>query len=226
MAPDIFSEFSYMPEEVANILMGIIIGLLVFVAVYLLGILAYYIMTSIAFCRIGRRRGVKQPWLVWIPIARNYAIGALADECDARSGIKRRFRVILLVLMLLYYAFEVIMQGGMRKAVEAFASPDFIEAMEYADIETFLPMLLKMFGALYAGIMAAALLSIVYWVLYLVCIYKIFESLSPRFCVLHIVLSVIIPLYMPICLLCLKNKGYPYPEEAPALPEASGWYEV
>ncbi len=183
-------------------------------------ILAQYIMQSAALTHIGRRRGIKQPWLVWIPIARNYGIGAIADEYDKRIGINRRFRVLLLVFILAFYAAYMIFCAG---TVEAAINLEY----DYLDMGDIFDVFGIILGA-YAGMVVIVIMSLIYSALNFICLYKIYESLSPRHCVLHFILSMFIPLYMPISLLCLRNSGYPYPEEALSLPEIceKGWYEA
>ncbi len=210
--------------ELENALQVFVVVMLVIAVIFLLIALAQYIMQSIAITHIGRRRGIKQPWLIWIPVARNWAIGALADDHDARNGLTRRFRVLLLVFVLVFYGAYIILYGSI------FASIPALENMGYESSEV-VSTVMGLFIGMYSGMIIIVILSLAVTALNYVCLYKIYESLSPKHCVLHFILSLLIPLYMPISLLCLKNSGYPYPEEIPELPETpaeteKGWYEV
>ena len=216
-----FDSYYETVSELERFMQTFLIVMLVIVAVFLLIALAQYIMQSIAITHIGRRRGIKQPWLIWIPIARNWAIGALADDHDARNGLTRRFRVLLLVFVLVFYGAYIILYGSI------FASMPALENMSY-DSPEIVSTVIGLFIGMYSGIFIIVILSLAVTALNYVCLYKIYESLSPRRCVLHFILGLLIPLYMPISLLCLKNSGYPYPEETPAIPEEcdKGWYEA
>ena len=208
-----------------EMLMSVGIAVLaVFGVLMLLGLVGY-IFQSIALTRIGRRRGIKAPWLVWIPIARNWAIGALADEYDGRNGMKRHFRVILLVCIILF----ILINCGSFAGIDSVG--DLLEDIESLDFNIMGPALIKILIAVYGSLIVTSLASVVHSTLTYICIYKIYESLSPRRCVLHFILGLFIPLYQAISLFCLRNNGYPYPEEIPELPETpaeteKGWYEV
>jgi len=207
-------------NELERFMHTFLIIMLVIVAVFILIALAQYIMQSIALTHIGRRRGIKRPWLIWIPIVRNWAIGALADDYDARNGLKRRFRVLLLVFVILFYCIYVVLYGSL------FAAIPTLEAME-DNPQLIVSGVIGLFMGIYSGAIVIAISGLVITALNYICVYKIYESLSSRRCVLHFILSIIVPLYMPISLLCLKNSGYPY-DELSALPEdcEKGWYEA
>lgn len=205
-------------------LMSVGIAILAVCGVLMLLGFVGYIFQSISLTRIGRRRGIKAPWLVWIPIARNWAIGALADEYDSRNGMKRHFRAILLVCIILCM---LISSGSLASVASVGELAEDIESLDFDD--TF-SSLVKIIVAVYGSLIVTSLASVVHSTLTFICIYKIYESLSPRRCVLHFILGLFIPFYQAISLFCLRNKGYPYPEEAPALPVApaeieKGWYE-
>ena len=195
--------------QLENAMQKFLVVMVALVVLFLLIALAQYIMQSIAITHIGRRRGIKQPWLIWIPIARNWAIGALADDHDARNGLTRRFRVLLLVFVLVFYGAYIILYGSL------FAYIPTLETMNYESPEI-VSTVIGLFVGMYAGLLIIVMLSLAVTALNYVCLYKIYESLSPRRCVLHFILGLLIPLYMPISLLCLKNSGYPYPEVVPA----------
>ncbi|MBQ8264424.1 MAG: hypothetical protein IJY96_06595 [Oscillospiraceae bacterium] len=208
-----------------EMLMSIGIAVLAIFGVLMLLGLVGYIFQSIALTRIGRRRGIKASWLIWIPIARNWSIGALADEYDGRNGMKRYFRIILLVCVIL----SLLISCGSFAGIESVS--ELVEDIENLDFDNMYPALIKMLITVYGTLIISSLACVVHSTLTYICIYKIYESLSPRRCVLHFVLGLFIPLYQSICLFCLRNKGYPYPDEVPALPETpaeieKGWYEA
>lgn len=224
-AYDFDSSYTDILYELEEMAMGIGIAFLaIFAVLGVLGLVSY-IFQSIALTRVGRRRGIKRAWLIWIPIANSWALGALADEYDARLGLKRRFRVLLLVVLLVFIGAYVAMFGSIS-AIEP-----IIENIESYDVEQIFSVLFKLVVGVYSFAIGISFVGIVYSALTYICIYKIFESLSPKRCVLHFILGLFIPLYMAICLFCLRNKGYPYPDEIPVLPETpaeieKGWYEA
>lgn len=216
-----YADILYELEEMA---MGIGIAFLaIFAVLGVLGLVSY-IFQSIALTRVGRRRGIKCAWLIWIPIANSWALGALADEYDARQGLKRRFRVLLLAVLLIFIVAYIVMFCSIS-AIEP-----LVENIESYDIDEIFSVLMKLVIGVYSFAIGISFIGIIYSALTYICIYKIFESLSPKRCVLHFILSIFIPLYTGICLFCLRNRGWPYPEETPTLPEArepeKGWYDA
>lgn len=203
-----------------------LIGLGIFTVAAILIALASWIMRSIALTHLGNRRGVKAPWLVWLPIVGPWTIGALADDYDARNGIKRHWRVVLLVCSILVAALYSSSYGSAFGEVSELA----YEA-EYGMFSDTMEDVLKAIILLYAGLVGSAIISMVQYACTYICLFKVYESTLPRWAVLCFILSIFVPLAEPICLLIAMNKGYPdkapaLPSAAEAAPEARGWYEV
>lgn len=227
MAPD-FYEFQYnfehlfQDEEFSRIFL--IVFLAVFAVVLLIFVLPNYIMLSISYTSIGKRRGIKASWLAWIPVARYWVIGAIADNYDERNlGVKRRFRIVLLILALVSLLSVATLFAGI-----AALAPMVINAINGDGIDVF-SSIMKFAFALEYGASGFTYSYMILCVLYLICLYKIFESLSPKYCILFMALSLIIPLFMPICLLVIRKNGYSKEDDKKEeLSEAakSGWYEA
>ena len=67
---------------------GIILFVLIFLGLYL-GLLAYaviaYILGSKGLYAIAVRRGIKNPWMAWVPIVSNWTLGCLSDQYATRK---------------------------------------------------------------------------------------------------------------------------------------------
>lgn len=70
---------------------------LVFFAIYLSG----YILNGIAYTKLCKKRGRKHVYLAWIPFARYYLFGKVADEIDNDYGKRKGRGATLLVLSIL-----------------------------------------------------------------------------------------------------------------------------
>ncbi len=70
---------------------------LVFFAIYLSG----YILNGIAYTKLSKKRGRKHVYLAWIPFARYYLFGKVADEIDNDYGKRKGRGVTLFVLSIL-----------------------------------------------------------------------------------------------------------------------------
>ena len=72
-----FQEYEIYLQEFLEYILGY--GLLGNVGSSLLGIAAY-VLTSWALYTIADRRGIKNPWLSWIPVVNCWIIGSLSDQ--------------------------------------------------------------------------------------------------------------------------------------------------
>ena len=225
------NDFEYQVEEFfihefEPIAEKLLIGVVVFAVAALLIALASWIMRSIALTHLGNRRGIKAPWMVWLPIVGCWTIGALADDYDARNGIKRRFRVILLVCSIVAAAlYSSSYASGMIEMMDAAME------VEYGTFSETFEDVIKALITLYAAFFVSTFFSIVQGTCTYICLYKVFESTLPRHAVLCFILSLLVPLAEPICLLIAMKKGYPdetpaQPALCEAAPEAIGWYET
>ncbi len=215
-----FSDFGLTNPEL-KIFLTIYIA--VIATVLLLFLLPQYIMLSISYTCIGKRSGVKASWLAWIPVARYWTIGAIVDKYDERVlGVKRRFRIVLLIFAVVYILSIISFISGILSLI-----PLIINAIEGNSADVFANIMTLILG-LESGISGMTYSSLILVALYYVCLYKIFESLSPNNAILFLALSLVIPLFMPICLLVIRKKGYCAADEKPEeIPEAVriGWYE-
>ena len=226
MAP-IYNDFLYAFSDFgftgADLKMFLIIYAAVVAAVLLLFYLPQYIMLSISYTCIGKRSGVKAPWLAWIPIGRYWTIGAIVDKYDERViGVKRRFRIVMLILAIVNILALVSFLSGIFALI-----PLIINAIQGNTTDALANIMTIAFGLEY-GISALSYSTIILTALNYVCLYKIFESLSPNNAILFLALSLTIPLFMPICLLVIRKKGYcAADEKTDEIPEAVriGWYE-
>ena len=226
MAPvykEFINDFSDLGLTSADLKMFLIIYIAVIATILLLFVLPHYIMLSISYTCIGRRNGVKAPWLAWIPVARYWTIGAIVDKYDERIlGLKRRFRIVLLVFAAVYILSIISFISGILALI-----PMIINAIQGNSAEVFGNIMTLAFGLEY-GISGLTYSSLILTALHYVCLYKIFEQLSPNNAILFLALSIAIPFFMPICLLVIRKKGYCVPDKQPEeIPEAVriGWYE-
>ena len=60
--------------------------------------LAIYILGSIGMYSMANNTGVNDSWLAWVPVAREYLLGSLADRYSASAHRKSYLRAILPIL--------------------------------------------------------------------------------------------------------------------------------
>ena len=188
--------------------------------------IAGYVLTALALYTIARRRGLKNPWLAWIPIADCWLLGSLSDQYRyVVQGEHKSKRKILLVLRILMTAAGLFLIGLMvRLFFHAFGSMlwgsmnDDLMFQFFHQAMNLLAVCLPLIG-----------ISIAYAVFRYMALYDIYKSLDPANCVLFLVLSILFGVTEPFFLFFSRNKddGMP-PRRQPAAdtPSSGDWVDV
>lgn len=186
-----------------------VLAIVMVVYLLILGIgIASYVMNSLALHKIADRRGIQNPWLAWIPFANYWIIGSIADEYDAHNGLQRKWKVVLLALALIYVGGFVLMYIFMF--VFIFAIIGVAESGSEPTAAFFSTLL-----GFYVILVVIMLIAMAFNALYTICMYKIFESTVPEKAVKYMLLSLLVPLGCPICLMLCRNQGYSVPKPQP-----------
>ena len=91
-------DYSYAYEVEEFLEFGILPVLFSSVPSFLLNVAAY-VLTSLAFYTVAKRRGLSNPWLAWIPVANVWLLGSISDQYRyVVRGENRSRRKILLTL--------------------------------------------------------------------------------------------------------------------------------
>ena len=184
-------------EEMLIVMVGIL--LVAYLFLILVGI-ASYIMNAVALQKIASKRLIQNAWLAWIPIASSWLIGSIADEYDEKNGIKRKWRVVLLVLSLISVIGIFVGYVGMVVSVVVMTMQETMSPE--------LPNMIGLFIGAYVFILVAAIVATALNICNMICLYKIFESTVPEKSVKYLLISLLVPLGQSICLLICRNKGY------------------
>ncbi len=158
-------------------------------------LLADYIMSSLGLMRLAKRRNTPNPWLAWIPVASAWLAGSVVDEYDLRQGKIRQWRTILVILTasaLVSLTFYI----GEFLALPIKANDIYFEEAVGSTARIVI-------WSIIAGIATTALRGCS-----TVCMYKVYESTVPEKAVKYFLISLLVPLGQPICLLLCSNKGY------------------
>ena len=84
-------------SEIAGAAAGMFVVMMV---VYLLGFgisIAAYVLQSLGYYTIAQRRGIKHPWMAWVPLLNLWILGSISDQYRyvARGQIRNRRKVLL-----------------------------------------------------------------------------------------------------------------------------------
>lgn len=158
-----------------------------------LGVIVY-VLQALALYAIAQRRGIRKPWLAWIPVVNVWILGSISDQY--RYVVKRQIknkRKVLLSLSIVTSVYMVILVVFI--IVGLFVG---ILSMEPILGEEMLPMELYSFADIFGGAVAllllalpVAVLSVVHAVYYYMALYDVFVSCDPKNSRLYLVLSLV-----------------------------------
>ena len=165
--------------------------------------IAGYVLTALALYTIARRRGLKNPWLAWIPVADCWLLGSLSDqyryvvkgEHKAKRKLLLFFRILItimwvslmgLLVKLCFHAVGSVLWGSMN-------DDQIFQILHQA--VNLLVVCLPLIG-----------ISIAYAVFRYMALYDIYKSLDPDNCVLFLVLSILFGITEPFFLFFSRNK--------------------
>ena len=190
--------------------------------------IASYVLTALALYTVARRRGLKYPWLAWIPVADCWLLGSLSDqyqyvvkgEHTHRRAFLLCFRIltVLLTVSLLGLVGALCFQvfgGMMRQDV----MPDLFWMQILRQATSLLVVGLPLLGIVVA-----------YWVFRFMALYDVYRSMEPENAVLFLVLSILFRITEPFFLFFSRDKdgGMPPRKEPEAAPEehSNDWVDT
>lgn len=180
---------------------GVVMGVILFYVIIIgLGI-ASYIIGSLSLYTMAKRRQIAKPGIVWIPFLGNWIMGSLADDIDAKRGIARNWRTVMLSLAIIVLGTVILMyiiSGALMVSVVMMGNA---EQLQMPDGE-----MLGLFIIMYAIMIVMALALTTLRLLQCICIYKLYEDIKPEKALKYMLISILVPLGYPICLLKCKDK--------------------
>lgn len=172
---------------------GVVAAVLLVVAAVLLVVLAYvavcYIFNSIGLYTIAKNRGMKNPFLAFIPIANSYYLGKISDDINATMNKKSSNAIWLLVLNIIFFVldFVYIIISALTALTGSYAVMGGI-------------------ALIYLLLLAA---NVTYSVFSYISLYKIFKEYAPENSVLFLVLSILFGINA-FFLFAIRNKKSGY----------------
>lgn len=176
--------------------------------------LAIYVLTAYSLYAIAQRRGLRNPWLAWIPVAQLWTIGAISDDYHQKTaGVKKNKRKILIALEIVNVVLCIVMMVLLALFVVS-----AMDASLSSDLEGFSGVMGSLLG-LFLILLAVLGVSIAVAVIEYMALYDIYRSCDPGNAVLFLLLNIFINITLPILLLVCHKKDDGMPRmEAPAEP--------
>ena len=170
--------------------------------------IAGYVLTALAFYAMARKRGIRQGWLAWVPVANVWLLGSFSDQYQyvVKGKVKSR-RIVLLILSILSAVFTAaILAMGMGSFFEIIR--DAFRGLSDQQIqERVMDTVLSVLGML--AVMLP--LTIAFQVFRFMALYDVFKSCDPETAVMFLVLSIFFRPVTPFFLFFNreKEKGMP-----------------
>ena len=193
-------------------LAGVMVGLLI---VYFLALgagVASYVLQALGLYTLADRRRLPNPWMAWIPYANYWLIGGIVDDYEATRGIKRKWRVVLLVLALIVLACVILMYIFLFITIFSTAMDLSFADSFYMDEEAVITSVLGHVMLVYAFAIPMALAAQALQFCFMICIYKVYEYTVPEKAVKYLLLGLLVPMAQSICLFKCRKKGYERPK--------------
>lgn len=168
----------------------------------LMGIAAY-VLTALALYTVAKRRGLKNPWLAWIPVADSYLLGSLSDQYRyVVNGENKSKRKILLVLRILI----AVMSTALFAVLIAMCIQAFGGIMRGIGEDELVDQILGLALSLFGLSLPLIGIAIAYTVFRYMALYDVYKSMDPNNCILFLVLSILFGITRPFFLFFSRNR--------------------
>lgn len=192
--------------------------------------LIFYIFESVGLYTLAKRRGIHNPGLAWVPVARDWVMGSLSDQYAMRLGQNKSYRKVLPALGAVVTILAVLILSFSLQFVVRLASGDpVLYAQLYQASNNPEEAVLLIFGSVVPFVSILYIVGIVYMVFYFITLYKLFQSCRPGSAVGYLLLSIFLGFLRPFLVFACRNsdEGYMMPTYYPPYgnyPPQGGYY--
>lgn len=177
-----------------------------------------YILQSLGLYTIAQRRGIKNPWMAWLPVTNMWILGSISDQYHyvALGQIRNRRKVLLglcIAILTLGLVFFCLYVGVVVKLVLQIPELEFMHEDQILQL-----IMTPMVGSL-SVCLIMWIVSVIAAVFEYVCLYDLYASCVPENKVLFLVLSILVNVTMPFFVFACRKKDSGMPprkDEAPA----------
>lgn len=188
-----------------------IIYLIYFLFAYGLGILMY-VLRAIGVYSIAKRRGIKKPWMAWVPVVDQYLLGSISDQYHyVTKGEKKSKRKVLLSLNIVMWLLYIVIMALYIFMVVGAAMGTSTGMSDEAMLATILGPSLGVFVLCLPMMCVAVAVSVFRYM----ALYDLYRSCNPDNAVLFLVLSILIGFLEPIFVFTNRKKDTGMPPRKP-----------
>ena len=205
--------YNFMPAPVdAGIGVAVVI-LFVMLGVYalLFGFtILSYVLQSLGMYTIAKRRGIRKPWLAWLPLGNMWILGSISDQYRyvAKGEVKNKRKALLgltialsiLVIGIYVLYFAMIFQGVMDSTA---VDGSFV---------------LSYFAAIIPVALGLLVFSLIATVIQYIALYDLYASCAPSNAIIYLLLSIFINVTMPFFVFACRKKDLGMPPRKEDMP--------
>lgn len=201
----------YYGEE--RLVMTILLIYLVVFGILLIKAVTSYVLQGIGMYTLGKRRGMDNPWLAFIPYARVYYQGELCGTLRFRERKIKNPGIWLLVVPIVanviagiligvFWAGTAVKMAGIAQTLQYYGDPYYAVQDLFSGFGSGL-LLAVIFGVCLLSVVAAAARS----VLLVLVNHQIYERYTDRnYALLHAVAGIFLPLYTSVYFFVIRNR--------------------
>ena len=213
--------FSADINAAASAALGIIAVVMVFYLIAMALCIAMYILQSLGLYTIAQRRGIKHPWMAWLPVTNMWLLGSIADQYRyvAKGQVRNRRKVLLgmnIAMLVLWFVFFCVYIGIFANLIMKIPT---LQYMPEPRIMGYLGSSALWFVGVFLILWVVAVVTVVYQY---ICLYDLYASCSPNYKVLFLLLSILVNVTMPFIVFACRKKDDGMPprkdEVPPTLP--------
>lgn len=162
-----------------------------------------YVLQSIGMHTIAKRRGIKHPWLAWLPFGDVWILGSISDQYQyvAKGKIRNRRKVLLGI------AIGVLVVGVPLLIVSLIGWIVCLASFGGGDAGAF-GVMLGVFLLVYIAILTVGIVNAV---LQYIALYDLFASCNPDNAAMFLVLSIFFPVCLPFFMFSSRKKDLGMP---------------
>jgi len=205
-----FESGMYMAEEGIAEMIGVLVSLLGSnVLSFALGIAAY-VLSSLGLYTIAQRRGIRNPWMAWVPVLSVWILGSIADQYRyvARGEVRSRRKVLITMAVLQVVAWIAVVVLLIVMVVSiVMQAPNFDSMGQKELMNVMLKSLLPVGGAL----MVMGIISLIAAVFRYIAYADLFASCDPDNKVLFLVLGILFSVTLPFFVFACRKKDLGMP---------------
>ncbi len=166
-----------------------VFGIVIFLAIAIS--LTVYVFYAISLYTLANKRGMKNTFLAFIPIANTYFLGKITDDICRTMNQKTNYAQKLLVFNIISVAASIIL------------SPLLLVAGLLRNVAVLLVVVMLFY-------LLILLANVCYLVFFYIALYKIYKEYAPNNAVLFEIISIIVNISHPFILFAIRNNKSGY----------------